>query len=89
MLVVCPNCATSYDADIASLQTKGRRVCWCAAKAFGMPNCPKRRNFLPLPMPFPVRRAIEAVALTLAEESALAPQGEPPAGWVTEPIGEV
>ncbi len=26
MLIVCPNCATSYDVDVASLQPDGRRV---------------------------------------------------------------
>jgi hypothetical protein len=36
----------------------------------------------------PVRRAIEAVALTLAEESALAPQEEPPASCATDPIAD-
>src|SRR5208282_4106066 len=26
MLIVCPNCATSYDVDVASLRPAGRRV---------------------------------------------------------------
>ena len=26
MLIVCPNCATSYDVDVASLRPNGRQV---------------------------------------------------------------
>src|SRR5271169_6294669 len=26
MLIVCPNCATSYDVDVASLRPNGRKV---------------------------------------------------------------
>jgi predicted Zn finger-like uncharacterized protein len=89
MLVVCPNCATSYDVDIASLRAAGHRVrcqrCDCvwhverpqAAKLLAAANALA-----------PVRLAIEAVALTVAEESALAREAGWPAGAMTEPMVE-
>ena len=79
MLVVCPNCATSYDADIASLQAMGWRVCCLRCQGIWHAEPPQATKLLAAADALaPVRRAIEAVALTLAEESALALQRNRP-----------
>jgi predicted Zn finger-like uncharacterized protein len=89
MLVVCPNCATSYDADIASLQAKGWQVGCLRCQGIWHAEPPQATKLLAAADALaPVRRAIEAVALTLAEESALAPQAEPPAGCEADSIAE-
>jgi predicted Zn finger-like uncharacterized protein len=87
MLVACPNCATSYDVDIASLRAAGRQVRCPRCQRIWHAERPQATKLLAAANALaPVRRAIEAVALTIAEESALAPEAGSPAGAVTEPV---
>jgi predicted Zn finger-like uncharacterized protein len=87
MLVVCPNCATSYDVDIASLRAAGRRVRCQRCDGIWHAERPQATKLLAAANALaPVRLAIEAVALTVAEESAaLAWEAGSPAGAMTEP----
>jgi predicted Zn finger-like uncharacterized protein len=79
MLIVCPNCATSYDVDVASLRPDGRRV-----------RCVRCRKIWPAELSHadkliaaaealaPVRRAVEAVAEMAAEARASDLPAKPP-----------
>jgi predicted Zn finger-like uncharacterized protein len=87
MLVVCPDRATSYDVDIASLRAGPWQVRCPRCQAICHTELPQATKLLAAAYALaPVRRAIEAVALTIAEESALAL--EVPAGSMTDPILE-
>jgi predicted Zn finger-like uncharacterized protein len=89
MLVACPNCATSYDVDIASLRAAGHRVRCQRCDGVWHVERPQAAKLLAAANALaPVRLAIEAVALTVAEESALAREAGWPAGAMTEPMVE-
>lgn len=87
MLVVCPNCATSYDIDSASLRAAGRRLRCQRCGGIWHAEWPQATKLLAAADALaPVRRAIEAVALTVAEESAW--EAGSSAGAMTEPMVE-
>ena len=75
MLIICPNCATSYDIDIASLRAAGRQVRCLRCQGVWHAGLPHAAKLLAAADALgPVRRTIEAVAQTVAEEAALAPE---------------
>ncbi|MGC2123151.1 MAG: MJ0042-type zinc finger domain-containing protein, partial [Xanthobacteraceae bacterium] len=46
MLIVCPNCATSYDVDAASLRPDGRRVRCVRCRTVWHAEIPHREKLL-------------------------------------------
>jgi predicted Zn finger-like uncharacterized protein len=73
MLIVCPNCATSYDVDVASLRPAGREVRCLRCQGIWRAELPHAEKLLAAANALaPVRRAIEAVAEAVAEEAAMA-----------------
>jgi predicted Zn finger-like uncharacterized protein len=93
MLIVCPNCATSYDVDVASLRPDGRRVRCVRCRSVWHAELPHKEKVIAAAEALaPVRRAIEAVAEATAEAAGsveetpaeqfdvgLSDEGEPPA----------
>jgi predicted Zn finger-like uncharacterized protein len=78
MLIVCPNCATSYDVDLASLQPDGRRVRCVRCRTIWHAELPHNEKLIAAAEALaPVQRAVEAVAEAAAAETAFA--AEPPA----------
>ena len=76
MLIVCPNCATSYDVDVASLRPDGRRVRCLRCRSIWHAEPPHREKLIAAAEALgPVRRAAEAVAAAIAtaEPAAAAP----------------
>jgi predicted Zn finger-like uncharacterized protein len=81
MLIVCPNCATSYDVDAASLRPDGRRVRCVRCRTVWHAELPHTEKLVAAAEALaPVRRAIEAVAQATAAEAASA------AGAAVEPF---
>jgi predicted Zn finger-like uncharacterized protein len=77
MLIVCPNCATSYDVDLASLQPDGRRVRCVRCRTIWHAELPHNEKLVAAAEALaPVQRAVEAVAEAAAAETASAT--EPP-----------
>lgn len=63
MLIVCPNCATSYDVDVASLRPDGRRVRCVRCRMIWHAELPHEERLIAAADALaPVRRAVEAVA---------------------------
>ena len=63
MLIVCPNCATSYDVDVASLRPDGRRVRCVRCRTIWHAELPHEERLIAAAEALaPVRRAVEAVA---------------------------
>ncbi|MGC2131724.1 MAG: MJ0042-type zinc finger domain-containing protein [Xanthobacteraceae bacterium] len=63
MLIVCPNCATSYDVDVASLRPDGRRVRCVRCRMIWHAELPNEEKLIAAADALaPVRRAVEAVA---------------------------
>ncbi len=78
MLIVCPNCATSYDVDVASLRPDGRRVRCVRCRTVWHAELPQEEKLIAAAEALaPVRRAVEAVAE--APGAAAAPTAELPA----------
>jgi predicted Zn finger-like uncharacterized protein len=76
MLIVCPNCATSYDVDVASLRPHGRRVRCVRCRTVWLAELLQAEKLLAAAEELaPVRRAVEAVAEVAAAERD---QGRPP-----------
>jgi predicted Zn finger-like uncharacterized protein len=79
MLIVCPNCATSYDVDVASLRPDGRRVRCVRCRTIWHAELSHEEKLIAAAEALaPVRRAVEAVAEVATAEAAAA--AEPPAG---------
>jgi predicted Zn finger-like uncharacterized protein len=77
MLIVCPNCATSYDVDVATLRPDGRKVRCVRCRSVWQPELSRAEKLIAAAEELaPVRRAVEAVA-AIAEMS-----GGPPAETV-------
>jgi predicted Zn finger-like uncharacterized protein len=73
MLIVCPNCATSYDVDVASLRPNGRRVRCVRCRSVWEPELPHAEKLIAAAEDLvPTRRALEAVA-AVAENSGSSP----------------
>jgi predicted Zn finger-like uncharacterized protein len=63
MLIVCPNCATSYDVDVASLRPNGRKVRCVRCRSVWKPELAHAEKLIAAAEELaPVRRAVEAVA---------------------------
>jgi predicted Zn finger-like uncharacterized protein len=63
MLIVCPNCATSYNVDVASLRPSGRKVRCVRCKTIWQAEMsPVDKLMAAAEALAPVRRAVEAVA---------------------------
>src|SRR5271169_5735110 len=70
MLIVCPNCATSYDLDVASLRPNGRKVRCVRCKTVWQAELSHADKLMAAAEALaPVRRAVEAVAEAVAEEA--------------------
>jgi predicted Zn finger-like uncharacterized protein len=61
MLIVCPNCATSYDVDVASLRPDGRRVRCVRCRSIWHAELPRQEKLI---------AAAEALAPGAAEAAA-------------------
>jgi predicted Zn finger-like uncharacterized protein len=76
MLIVCPNCATSYDVDAASLRPNGRKVRCVRCRSIWQAELPHAERLIAAAEELaPVRRTVEA----MAEIAAGAPGRELPA----------
>jgi predicted Zn finger-like uncharacterized protein len=74
MLIVCPNCATSYDVDMASLRPNGRMVRCVRCKEVWQAELSHSDKLMAAAEALaPVRRAVEAIS---AEATAEADAGE-------------
>ena len=90
MLIVCPNCATSYDVDVASLRPNGRRVRCVRCRSVWEPELPHAEKLIAAAEDLvPARRALDAVAAvtensgsspaeSVASAEAAPPAPEPP-----------
>ncbi|MFZ0425809.1 MAG: zinc-ribbon domain-containing protein [Xanthobacteraceae bacterium] len=79
MLIVCPNCATSYDVAVASLKPDGRRVRCVRCRAIWLAELSHADKLIAAAEALaPVRRAVEAVAEMAAEARTSDLPGEPP-----------
>lgn len=78
MLIVCPNCATSYDVDAVTLLPGGRRVRCVRCRTVWQAELPHKDKLI---------AAAEALAPHAAEVSVVAGagQGDPPSPDVEEP----
>src|SRR5579863_9963970 len=73
MLIVCPNCATSYDVDLASLQPDGRRVRCVRCRTIWHAELPHNEKLIAAAEALaPVQRMVETVADAAAAETAFA-----------------
>jgi predicted Zn finger-like uncharacterized protein len=67
MLIVCPNCATSYDVDVASLRPNGRKVRCVRCRTIWQAELSLADKLLAAADALaPVRRTVEAVAEAVA-----------------------
>jgi predicted Zn finger-like uncharacterized protein len=63
MLIVCPNCATSYDVDVASLRPNGRKVRCVRCKTIWQAELSHADKLMAAAEALaPVRRTVEAMA---------------------------
>ncbi len=70
MLIVCPNCATSYDVEVASLRPNGRKVRCVRCRTVWQAELSHTDKLMAAAEALaPVRRAVEAVAEAVAEEA--------------------
>jgi predicted Zn finger-like uncharacterized protein len=78
MLIVCPNCATSYDVDVAGLRPDGRRVRCVRCRTIWHAELPHDEKLIAAADALaPVRGAVEAAAeVAKAEAAAIAEQFE-------------
>jgi predicted Zn finger-like uncharacterized protein len=76
MLIVCPNCATSYDVDMASVRPDGRRVRCVRCRSIWHAELPHQEKLIAAAEALaPARRAVEAAAEVAAENTG--PELEP------------
>ena len=76
MLIVCPNCATSYDLDVASLRPNGRKVRCVRCKTVWQAELSHADRLMAAAEALaPVRRTVEAMAEAAAGESARRSRG--------------
>ena len=72
MLIVCPNCATSYDVDVASLRPDGRRVRCVRCRTIWHAELPHEEKLIAAAEALaPVRGAIEAAVEAATAEAAV------------------
>lgn len=71
MLIVCPNCATSYDVDVASLRPDGRRVRCVRCRAVWHAELPHNEKLIAAAEALaPVRPAVAAAVEMAAGDAA-------------------
>jgi predicted Zn finger-like uncharacterized protein len=71
MLIVCPNCATSYDVEVASLRPNGRKVRCVRCKTIWQAELSHADRLMAAAEALaPVRHAVDAVAEAVAEDAA-------------------
>jgi len=71
MLIVCPNCATSYDVDVASLRPNGRKVRCVRCKEVWQAELSHSDKLMAAAEALaPVRRAVEAISAGATAEAA-------------------
>jgi predicted Zn finger-like uncharacterized protein len=77
MLIVCPNCATSYDVDVASLRPNGRMVRCVRCKEVWRAELSQSDKLMAAAEALaPVRRAVEAISAEATAEAAAGEFGE-------------
>jgi predicted Zn finger-like uncharacterized protein len=77
MLIVCPNCATSYDVDVATLRPNGRQVRCVRCRTVWRAELSQADKLIAAAEELaPVRRAVEAVAEAVAEAAGPNPSAE-------------
>jgi predicted Zn finger-like uncharacterized protein len=77
MLIVCPNCATSYDVDVASLRPNGRMVRCVRCKEVWQAELSHSDKLMAAAEALaPVRRAVEAISAEATAEAAAGEFGE-------------
>jgi predicted Zn finger-like uncharacterized protein len=77
MLIVCPNCATSYDVEVASLRPNGRRVRCVRCRSVWQAELPHAEKLTAAAEGLaPVRRAVDAMAEAASGESAAEPSAK-------------
>src|ERR1700677_2150383 len=85
MLIVCPNCATSYDVDVATLRPDGRPVRCVRCRTVWHAELSHADKLIAAAEALaPVRRTVEAVAEAVAE----GPRGDPDQEPYQEPPEE-
>jgi predicted Zn finger-like uncharacterized protein len=88
MLIVCPNCATSYDVDTASMRPNGRQVRCVRCRTVWRAELSQADKLIAAAEALaPVGRAVEAMAMADAEAAApstAAPDEKPEAGVATD-----
>jgi predicted Zn finger-like uncharacterized protein len=73
MLIVCPNCATSYDVDVATLRPNGRKVRCVRCKEVWQAEPSHADKLMAAAEALaPVRRAVEAISAEAMAETAAA-----------------
>jgi len=78
MLIVCPNCATSYDVEVASLQPGGRRVRCVRCRTVWDAELPRAEKLIAAADALaPARLTVEAVTEGAAATAAPAPSPSP------------
>lgn len=78
MLIVCPTCATTYEVDTASLRPDGRQVRCVRCRTVWRAELSHADKLIAAAEALaPVRRAVEAMAATVAEPSTTSPAPEP------------
>jgi predicted Zn finger-like uncharacterized protein len=77
MLIVCPNCATSYDVDVATLRPNGRRVRCVRCKEVWQAELSHSDKLMAAAAALaPVRRAVEAISAEATAEANAMEAGE-------------
>jgi len=77
MLIVCPNCATSYDVDVASLRPNGRMVRCVRCKEVWQAELSQSDKLMAAAEALaPVRQAVEAISVEATAEAAAGEFGE-------------
>src|ERR1700733_10127502 len=77
MLIVCPNCATSYDVEVASLRPEGRKVRCVRGRSVWQAELPHAEKLIAAAEEWaPVRRTVEAMAEAVAEAPGPGPSAE-------------
>jgi predicted Zn finger-like uncharacterized protein len=77
MLIVCPNCATSYDVAVASLRPNGRKVRCVRCKEVWQAELSHSDKLMAAAEALaPVRRAVEAISAEATAEAVAMDAGE-------------
>jgi predicted Zn finger-like uncharacterized protein len=89
MLIVCPNCATSYDVEVASLRPNGRRVRCVRCRTIWHAELSHADKLIAAAEELaPVRRTVEAMAEMTADASLPGLPPQPPAEHFESPEAE-